>query len=55
MSNKQAPLSALSLLAGWTFASSVGWAAGLAAGIGLTLVAADLPWLDEDRFFAYAS
>ena len=47
-------MSALSLLAGWTFASSVGWAAGLAAGIWLTLVAADLSWLNEDRFVVYA-
>jgi hypothetical protein len=55
MSSKRIMLSALSLLAGWTFASAVGWAAGLAVGWLLTLVAAKLPWLNEDRFFAYAT
>ena len=54
MSDKQYPRGAWSLLAGWTFASSLGWAAGLAAGMALTLVTADLPWLDEDRFIVYA-
>jgi len=54
MSDKQYPRGAWSLLAGWTLASSLGWAAGLAAGIALTLVTADLPWLDEDRFVVYA-
>lgn len=55
MSNKRSFLSACSLLAGWTFTSAVGWAAGLAVGVLLTLVAAKLPWLNEDRFFDYAT
>jgi hypothetical protein len=54
MSNNQDARGAWSLLARWTFASSVGWAAGLTAGMALTSAAGNLPWLDEDRFFAYA-
>jgi hypothetical protein len=55
MSDKQNPLGALSLLAGWTVVSSIGWAAGLAVGMWLTRVATKLPWLNEDRFFVYAT
>jgi len=55
VSDRQHSLGAWSLLAGWTFANSIGWAAGLAAGISLSLAAAKLPWLNEDRFFAYAT
>ncbi|MBN1813624.1 MAG: hypothetical protein JXA14_17425 [Anaerolineae bacterium] len=55
MSSKQNSLGALSLLAGWIFASAIGWAAGLAVGVMLTSVATKLPWLNEDRFFAYAT
>lgn len=55
MSGKQKSLGAWSLLAGWTFASSIGWAVGLAVGTLLTLVAARLSWLNEDRFFGYAA
>jgi hypothetical protein len=43
------------LLARWTVASAIGWAAGLAAGILLNLAASRLTQLDEDRFFAYAT
>jgi hypothetical protein len=55
MSDKQNSLSALFLLVGWILASAVGWAAGLAVGILLTSVATKLLWLNEDRFFAYAT
>ncbi len=54
MSDKQEPRDAWSLLVRWTFVNSVGWAAGLAGGMALNLVAAKFPWLDEDRFLAYA-
>jgi uncharacterized membrane protein YjjP (DUF1212 family) len=54
MSDKQNSLGAWSLLVGWTFASAVGWAAGLAFGVLLALAAARFPWLNEDRFFDYA-
>ena len=43
-----------SLLAGWTVVNLFGWAAGLAVGVGLTLVATRISWLNEDRFFSYA-
>lgn len=43
------------LLADWILASSIGWAAGLASGILLTHLATNLPWLNEDRFFGYAT
>jgi hypothetical protein len=52
MSDRQDSSRAWSLLAGWTFANAIGWAGGLAAGMWLTTVAAGLPWLNEDRFFA---
>ena len=55
MSSKQNALGAWSLLAGWTFANLIGWAAGLAVGVMFTLVATKLPWLNEDRVFAYAT
>ena len=55
MSNGQHSSGVWSLLAEWTFVSSIGWAAGLAAGISLSLAATELSWLDEDRFFAYAT
>lgn len=55
MSNKHSSSEALSLLAGWIAASSIGWAAGLALGTLLTLAATNLSWLNEDRFFAYAT
>lgn len=54
MISKRSSLGALSLLAGWTVASLIGWAAGLAGGMLLTLVAAKLPGLNEDRFVVYA-
>jgi len=55
MSNKQNAFGAWSLLAGWTFTSSIGWAVGFAAGAMSTWVATKLPWLNEDRVFAYAT
>jgi len=55
MANEREPAGAWSLLAGWTLASLIGWAAGLAAGIVLTLVAGRLPGLNEDRVLAYAT
>ncbi len=54
MSNKQDVWDAASLLAKWIFASLIGWAAGLVAGLGIALVATILPGLDEDRFLVYA-
>jgi hypothetical protein len=54
MSNNWNLLSACSLLAGWIFASAIGWGAGLTVGVLLASVAAKLPWLNEDRFFDYA-
>jgi len=54
MSGKQESLGAWSLLAGWTLASSMGWFLGLGIGTLLTLAASRLPWLSEDRVFAYA-
>ena len=55
MSDKQNSRRALSLVAGWTFASSIGWAAGLTASLVLILVANKLPGLNEDRVFAYVT
>jgi len=55
MSTKQNLWGAWSLLIIWIFANSIGWAAGLAVGAMLTLVAVKLPWLNEDRFFTYAT
>ncbi len=44
-----------SLLAAWICASAIGWAAGLAGGTLLTMAAADLTWVNEDRFFTLAT
>jgi hypothetical protein len=51
MSNRQTSLTGWSLLAGWTFAGAIGWAAGLAVGVLLTLAATKLAWLNQDHFF----
>jgi hypothetical protein len=55
MSDKQNSLGAWSLLAVWILTSAIGWGTGLAIGVLLTSVATNLPWLNEDRFFAYAT
>jgi len=55
MPDKQNPLGAVSLLASWIAASSIGWAAGLAVGTSLTLLATRVSWLNQDRFFVYAT
>lgn len=55
MSEKQNAWGAWSLLAGWTVASAIGWAAGLAAGVMLTLGAEKYAGLNTDRFLAYAT
>jgi hypothetical protein len=54
MSNKQNSFSSWPLLAWWTFASLIGWAAGLAVGVLLTLVAGRFAGVNEDRFLVYA-
>jgi len=54
MSSKENPISAWPVLAWWIFASLVGWAAGLAIGMGFTRVAGELPGINEDRVGVYA-
>jgi hypothetical protein len=55
MSDRQHAAEGFSLLTGWTLASSLGWAAGLTSGIWLTHLVTNLPWLNEDHFFVYAT
>ncbi len=57
MADKRSSLGGWPLLAGWILASSCGWAAGLTAGMSLSLAVSRVTWLNvnEDRFFAYAT
>ena len=55
MSNEQHLWGALFLITGWIIASTIGWAAGLAAGVMLTLTADKYTGLNTDRFLAFAT
>jgi hypothetical protein len=51
---KPVPSVAWLLVFEWILASLIGWAAGLVGGLLLTLAAAGLPGVNEDRLYAYA-
>jgi hypothetical protein len=54
MQAKHAPPTAWLVAFKWTLATLAGWAIGLAGGALVTLAAARLPGVNEDRLFAYA-